>query len=252
MKTKILLILLLAFTLSAQEKIQLTMGESRIVQVDSPKKIAVGDPKIADIKVVSDKEILLIGKAAGTTSLIVWGQDNSQITSQVLVLSADMEKIMIEVNVQVMEVTKNNSSDFGINWAETVSALDVAEKTIPPIFGIADFERLKKIEMKVNSLIKNGYAKVLAKPRLLAISGSKASFLSGGELPVLYTDSQRISVEWKEYGVKLEIKPTADSAENINVDMKVEVSNLDAASGVNFNGNVIRFGGKQEPVDKTA
>lgn len=223
----------------AQEKIQLTVGESKIIQVDSPKKIAVGDPKIADLKIISEKEVLLIGKSSGATTFIIWDKDNNQVTSQILVLASDLEKTMIEVNVQVLELKKSSISDFGINWADTLKALSIGEKTIPPVFQIGEFERLEKIQMKLNSLVKNGQAKILAKPRLLTISGRKAEFLSGGELPVVYQDNQRINVEWKEYGVKLDIQPTADVIENINIDLKVEVSNLDSSTAVNYNNNLI-------------
>jgi len=223
----------------SEDRIQITVGESKIIQVDSPKKIAVGDPKIADLKVISEKEILLIGKSTGNTSLIIWDKDNNQITSQVVVLTSELEKTMIEVNVQVLEMRKNVISDFGINWSDTLNALSIGEKTIPPIFQIGDFERLEKINIKLNALVKNGQAKILAKPRLLTMSGSKALFLSGGELPILYQDNQRINVEWKEYGVKLDIQPTADALQNINVEIRVEVSNLDSSTGVNYSGNII-------------
>jgi pilus assembly protein CpaC len=224
---------------AGEDKIQITIGESKIIPVDNPKKIAVGDPKVADIKVVSEKEVLLIGKSAGSTSFIVWDKENKQTTVQIIVIPANLEKTMIEVNVQVLEIKKNTAVDFGINWQDTVKALSIGEKTIPPVFQIGEFERLVKVEMKLNSLLKNGQAKVLAKPRLLTINGSKASFISGGELPVMYQTSEQIQVDWKSYGVKLDIQPSADVLDNINVQIKVEVSSLDSSTGVNYNGNII-------------
>ena len=239
MKKALIILFLFPLACLCEDRIQLTVGESRILQVDNPKKIAVGDPKIADVKVVSEKELLLIGKSGGATSLIIWDKENNQVTNQVLVLSSDLEKQMLEVNVQVLEIKKNSTQDFGINWQDTLKALSVGEQTIPPLFQFGDLARLQKVEMKLNALVQNGYAKILAKPRLLTISGSKASFLSGGQIPVMYQDQNRLSVDWKDYGVKLDIKPTADVAENINCEIRVEVSNLDASNGANFNGNII-------------
>ncbi len=234
-----LFLFLSALTVSAEETLQLTIGESRIVNVDSPRKVAVGDPRIADVKAVSEKEILLIGKSGGNTTFIVWDKDNAQSTSRVVVLPSDLERQMVEINVQVLEIKKSNVTDLGINWSDTVKALDIAEGSIPPLFQVGDLGRLEKIEFKLNSLLKNGYARILAKPRLLAISGSKASFLSGGQMPVLYQDQSRLTVDWKDYGVKLDIKPTVDLAENINCEIRVEVSNIDASNGANYNGNII-------------
>ncbi|OGF48797.1 MAG: hypothetical protein A2231_04375 [Candidatus Firestonebacteria bacterium RIFOXYA2_FULL_40_8] len=239
----IILILLVAMTLSAEEKIQITIGESKILSVDAPKKIAVGNPIIADVKALSEKELLLIGKASGTTSLIIWDKEGSQVTSQVIVLASNIEKTMIEVNAQVMEIRKDSNNSFGINWEEALGALSVAEKTLPPLFQVADFERLQKVQMKLDVLVKNGYAKILAKPRLLTISGSKAKFLAGGEIPVLIQsggqNSSNTSVDWKAYGVKLDIDPTADALDNINCLIRVEVSNLDSSAGVSYNGSVV-------------
>ena len=192
MKIAFLCLLFAPFLCAGEERIQLTIGESKIINVDSPRKVAVGDPKVADIKAVSEKELLLIGKSGGNTTLIVWDKDSGQVTSQVIVLPSDLEKQMVEINVQVLEIKKSSVSDLGINWSDTVKALDIAEGSIPPLFQVGDLGRLEKIEFKLNSLLKNGYARVLAKPRLLAISGSKASFLSGGQIPVLYQDQSRL------------------------------------------------------------
>ena len=238
----ILFLLLLSAVVFAEDKIQITIGESKILAVDTPKKIAVGNPLIADVKSVSEKELLLIGKASGTTSLIIWDKDGNQTSSQVIVLASNIEKTMIEVNAQIMEIRKDSNNNFGVNWEEALGALTVAEKTLPPLFQVADFERLQKVQMKLDVLVKNGYAKILAKPRLLTISGSKAKFLAGGEIPVLMQSGQNSSstnVDWKAYGVKLDIDPTADALDNINCIIRVEVSNLDSAAGVSYNGSVV-------------
>ena len=240
---RIFILLLLAGILFAEERLQITIGESKIIPVDAPKKIAVGNPLIADVKVVSEKEFLLIGKSGGTTSLIVWDKDNNQVTSQVVVLAANLEKTMIEVNAQVLEIRKDSNTVFGVNWDAALSALELSEKTLPPLFQVGDFERLKKVQVKIDALIKNGYAKVLAKPRLLTISGFKAKFLSGGEIPVMIQNGGQsdssVHIDWKTYGVKLDIEPTSDVLDNINCVIRVEVSNLDFSAGVSYNGSVV-------------
>jgi len=234
---------MISSALFAEDKIQITIGESKILTVDSPKKIAVGNPVIADVKSISEKELLLIGKSGGTTSLIIWDKDGNQESSQVIVLASNIEKTMIEVNAQVIEIRKDSNNSFGVNWEEALGALTVAEKTIPPLFQLSDCERLQKVQMKLDVLVKNGYAKILAKPRLLTISGAKAKFLAGGEIPVLIQtggqNNPNISVDWKSYGVKLDIDPTADALDNINCLIKVEVSNLDSSAGVSYNGSVV-------------
>ena len=81
-------------------------------------------------------------------------------------------------------------------------------------------------------LIRKGYAKLLAIPGLFAVGGKRASFLSGGEIPIVYQDQQRFHIDYKEYGVRLKIKPIADDNGNINLELTAEVSSIDLDNGV--------------------
>lgn len=59
----------------AIQRINLTAGRSTVTVVDfDVTRIAVTNPAVADATVVEPREILIDGKAAGTVSLIVWGQ----------------------------------------------------------------------------------------------------------------------------------------------------------------------------------
>jgi pilus assembly protein CpaC len=57
------------------------VGKTKIIRLSSPvSRVAVGDADIADFKVVSSSEVYLLGKAVGTTSLILW-QKNGKTTT---------------------------------------------------------------------------------------------------------------------------------------------------------------------------
>ena len=58
--------------LLADEILVLTMGDSRLLRFEGLLRAAVGDPKIADVAVVSDKELVLNGRSPGKTTLHVW------------------------------------------------------------------------------------------------------------------------------------------------------------------------------------
>lgn len=90
----------------------------------------------------------------------------------------------------------------------------------------------------------NGFAYTLAEPSLTAISGQTATFLAGGEFPVPVrtgggADSS-ITIQYKEYGVRLMLTPTVLDANRIFLKVSPEVSELD------FN-NVIQTGGVSVP-----
>ena len=57
------------------------VGKSKLIQLASPaSRVAVGDPNIADYKIVSPSELFVLGKAVGTTNLILWQRNGKSTT----------------------------------------------------------------------------------------------------------------------------------------------------------------------------
>ncbi|HEY8355056.1 MAG TPA: type II and III secretion system protein family protein [Methylophilaceae bacterium] len=86
----------------------------------------------------------------------------------------------------------------------------------------------------------NGFAYTLAEPSLTAISGQSATFLAGGEYPVPVrsgggSDSS-ISIQYKEYGVRLMLTPTVLDNNRIFLKVSPEVSELDFSNAVQTGG----------------
>ena len=91
----------------------------------------------------------------------------------------------------------------------------------------------------IELLAKKNLVRVLAEPNLLAKSGEKASFLAGGEIPVPIVSNQGTSVEYKEFGIRLNFTPEITDNGGIQLKVAPEVSSLDFANGVTLNGFVI-------------
>ncbi len=79
-------------------------------------------------------------------------------------------------------------------------------------------------------------AKVLAEPRMLANSGEKAEFLSGGEIPIVISQALNTSIVFKQYGTSVIFVPTVVGKDDIQMEVKPEVSEPDPANGVNMFG----------------
>lgn len=80
-------------------------------------------------------------------------------------------------------------------------------------------------------------ARTLAQPTLVSLSGQQAEFLAGGELPVPIGDNNgRITIEFKEYGVKLVFVPTVLAGGVIDMRAYVEVSELDESNSLKLTG----------------
>jgi pilus assembly protein CpaC len=88
-----------------------------------------------------------------------------------------------------------------------------------------------------------GAVRELAEPNIIAMDGQQASFLAGGEfpIPVVQTDNNRVgvSIVFKEYGVRLNFKPTIIDEDHIRLELEPEVSTIDFNTGVKFDGFLI-------------
>lgn len=89
-------------------------------------------------------------------------------------------------------------------------------------------------------LERKGLARVLAEPSLTAMSGQTASFLAGGEFPIPVAQGAQqnasITVEYKEFGVRLSLTPTVLSRERISLKVAPEVSELDFTQSIQLAG----------------
>jgi pilus assembly protein CpaC len=83
----------------------------------------------------------------------------------------------------------------------------------------------------------DGRAHTLAEPTLTALSGETASFLAGGEFPIVTTSGLNgTSVEYKQYGVSLAFTPTVLEGGRISMRVRPEVSQLTDQGSVSLNG----------------
>jgi pilus assembly protein CpaC len=89
----------------------------------------------------------------------------------------------------------------------------------------------------IRALKTSGYFQSLAEPNLIAYNGQQASFLAGGEFPVPVVQgvSNTVTIEWKEFGVRLTFTPTI-AGDVIRLKVKPEVSSLDFNNGLSLGG----------------
>ncbi len=163
---------------------------------------------------------------------------------------------MVSMSVKITEFNTNKLSKLGINWADAISgpfagfghnvvgnsvfgATSIIDGTnlaaelplnINPVlvtFGLAT-----GIASAINLLISTGDAILLAEPRLSARSGGKAEFLAGGEIPVVTSSISGTDVEYKEFGIILNISPIVDDENNILATINTELSAVDFSNAV--------------------
>lgn len=156
---------------------------------------------------------------------------------------------MIQIAAEVVEIRSKKASDLGIKWVDTIQAGEISWAAdgrtpsvmpeLPSLFRIGEYARWTAIKSDIHFLAEKGAAKVLATPKLVAKNETNARVMVGGEIPYAVYTAQEVTIEWKEYGVKLDILPTIVGTNQIGLSLYAEVSELDKANSISLGQSVV-------------
>ncbi|AZE06826.1 type II and III secretion system protein family protein [Pseudomonas chlororaphis] len=252
------------------------VGEGQQTIMHSPvaiTRLAVGDPKIADVYLNGRDSYLLTGIAPGATSLMVWtacdkeprqsmvfvqGKGPHSMVSSLLPPSEDPSLAsQVQTDIRFVEVSRTKLKEAGTSiFGKSGNFLFSSPGTVPlvtvtpgNIGGLAPRIPLNNGQFNIgfgggnvlgliNALEGSGFAYTLARPSLVALSGQSASFLAGGEvpIPVPSSGSDSITIQYKEFGIRLTLTPTIVGNDRIALKVAPEVSELDFNNGITVNG----------------
>jgi len=242
----------------ATENIDMFAGEVNVMGRVEVTRVAVGNGDIVRVEVLKSGELLVIAQSSGSTSLRLWHTDNSQSDFNIRVSDKDPEtrvrmETMVRMRVRMIEFRKSALGKLGIDWSDSAEGpgfsiagdavgnnlfrpategfaanLPNTVKPFQTYFGIAS-----NITSRINFLASTGDATTLAEPVLSTTNGGSASFLAGGEVPYpsIGANGQTI-VQFKEYGIKLNVSPNIDASGNVRTVVETEISQLDPAVSV--------------------
>ncbi len=298
-----IMIVLLLFSIvmisavGATGKVVVAVNESQVMNSYSVEKVAIANPDIADVVVVSSTEVLVVGKSTGTTTLHLWsagiresfevevvgndlpitneiksiigfgdlkvrkvgktiileGKVNSQYQKaraekvaeaygeKVVNLLEMTNPIQVKIEAILLEIDREKSKEMGIKWGAGSNANPDSITGVGSFsFGqgqansfisssvLGGLNKYSPLNGKLSAMITNGSAKILSQPHMITLSGEKANIMVGGQIPIPTSNQNgQISIEWKDYGIKLDIAPEVNAEGLINSKIKAEVSSLD-------------------------
>jgi pilus assembly protein CpaC len=165
----------------------------------------------------------------------------------------------ILLQVKFADVNRQAVRQFGINLlslpgAKTIGSISTQQFSPPSISGIGTTSTVTLGDLlnififrpdidfaaTIKALQSNNILQILAEPNLMTQSGKEASFLAGGEFPfpVLQasTGVSAITIQFKEFGIRLSFTPTLTADGLIHLKVKPEVSSLDFSNGLIVQG----------------
>ena len=167
----------------------------------------------------------------------------------------DVNPQQVLVCVKVCEVVSDFRCRLGINWQSlwSQSGQQIAfGATFPPPLPLDPnyFFSMTNVNIGnlslsalVNMLEENKLGTILADPNLTTVSGQTAHFFAGGEFPILIPQGGQllgtVTVEYKKYGIMLDLTPLVDINGLITLRIRPEVSTIDKENSVILQGFVI-------------
>jgi len=129
-----------------------------------------------------------------------------------------------------------NITDSTANTSGNVSS----NQTIGDVLNMFLFNADIHLGVVIKALQQKNVLQILAEPNLIAVNGKEASFLAGGEFPFPIVQPGQgftaVTIQFKEFGVKLRFKPVIMPNGNIHLNVTPEVSTLDFANALTISG----------------
>ena len=220
---------------------------------------AIGYPKV-HVQMIEDR-VMLRGKVENQyehdTALKIAGLYTGGDGSSVIDLLEMEHPSQIRLEAQIIEINSDYTKNLGIQyWSQTPgsnsnsgsstgnSNSGITVGTAGLFYGGEDFSSNRKhggwlgshvanVNVTLQALINEGKARILSRPSITTMSGKAANILIGGRIPIPVSDGNgNVSIDWHEYGMKLNIEPVVDSEDKITSKVHAEVSTLDYSHGV--------------------
>jgi pilus assembly protein CpaC len=201
-------------------------------------------------RIINDPDIKV--SFVGETTVVIEGKvkTEEQLKRAALIASGAAEKVVnliemtdpkqVLVKVRFVEIqtkdknellrqfgsgTRTESGDFQFNILSDIldpetGSGGIFDISLHPgiIHGGSGDELFDPLDLMLSSLEQNRRGKILSQPNIVALSGHDAKFRVGGEVPYTYQNEKGVNVvDFREFGVELNVTPYVDSNNNINM-----------------------------------
>ncbi|NIC40981.1 type II and III secretion system protein family protein [Aquabacterium sp. A08] len=151
----------------------------------------------------------------------------------------------VQVHVKVVEFSRSDLRAAGINFNASNQrgnfSFGLQSNAAPSNAPFSFFASTQRgnfaPSVSLRLLESQGLLRVLAEPTLVTMSGQMASFLAGGEIPIPVPSSEgTVAIEYKTFGIALNLTPTVLSRDRIVLKVAPEASDLDYQNALVANG----------------
>lgn len=148
----------------------------------------------------------------------------------------------VNLEVRILEAQRGAGRQFGLQLGGSVAGVNVqlgggANRPSAQAGSFSSFITnviaggAFSLNATINALEAKRLVRTLAEPNLTTLSGVTASFLAGGQVPIRIQDGNgNTTLEYRDYGVRLEFTPVVLDDDRIQIHLTPEVSEIGATT----------------------
>lgn len=202
---------------------------------------------------------LYLGSGGGAaSSASANGEGQGAVTDSNIIDLLDMTNpSQVRLEAQIIEINTSAERDLGIQyWSPTLgnttttnafgetTSTGITRGSSNLFYVGEDFKNprgsfgwlgshISNMNASLQALVTEGKARILSRPSITTMSGQKANILIGGRIPIPTSAGDgQIAIDWREYGIRLNIEPVVDAENKITSKVHAEVSTLDYGNSV--------------------
>lgn len=205
---------------------------------------------------------LYLGSGGGAaSSASANGEGQGAVTDSNIIDLLDMTNpSQVRLEAQIIEINTSAERDLGIQyWSPTLgnttttnafgetTSTGITRGSSNLFYVGENFKNprgsfgwlgshISNMNASLQALVTEGKARILSRPSITTMSGQKANILIGGRIPIPTSAGDgQIAIDWREYGIRLNIEPVVDAENKITSKVHAEVSTLDYGHSVTEN-----------------
>lgn len=211
-----------------------------IGNIEGLKFRAVGSQVVLDGEVLTQDDMDRINKVVAGRKDVMNLVKMSKETQRLIDEQQAAAVRTVQLDIKIMEVDRSYLRTLGVQWAGqpiNTNPLKFASKGGPALSPVTGTINLPQL----NAIASSGKARMLSNPSIIARSGEKGHLFVGGEIPIRIAQGLgQFSIQYKEFGLKVDFLPQVDQLNNINMAIQIEASRLSGQGTVDIPPGIIK------------
>jgi type IV pilus secretin PilQ/predicted competence protein len=204
-------------------------------------------------KILTNRGSIQVDKRSNSLVIIDVDYKHEEISQMLRIL--DQPSMQVEIMARIVDIDVNASRDLGISWQVSnmadaglnvqspgpvnpnvlpgVQVPDLLPAGGRPTVSIGTMRSFAQLDATLNVLETKGKSNTISNPRITSMNNKEAKIIGGKKIPLSIRDaSGNTQTTLYTIGIKLTTTPHINSANNIILDVKTEISDLDPTATI--------------------